>query len=89
MAVEAALVRVRFVVGETCYRNMKLVLWEFGLDFILMDFETLSETLRNMNGCVSFNYSFTEFWRIWHSSMNEFMIRSGWPPFVFDFHDCR
>lgn len=31
--------------------------------------------LRNMLGCVSFNYTFVEFWRIWHASMNEFMLR--------------
>lgn len=49
-----------------------MIIWRFGRLVALADG---IDSFENMLGCVSFNYTFTEFWRIWHASMNEFMLR--------------
>ena len=49
-----------------------MIIWRFGRFLALADG---IDSFENMLGCVSFNYTFVEFWRIWHASMNEFMLR--------------
>jgi len=54
-----------------------MIIWRFGRAVALADG---IDSFENMLACVSFNYTFTEFWRIWHASMNEFMLRYlYWP----------
>lgn len=54
-----------------------MIIWRFGRFLALADG---IDSFENMLECVSLNYTFVEFWRIWHASMNEFMLRYlYWP----------
>jgi len=54
-----------------------MILWRFGRMTALADGIDSPE---NMLGCVTFYYTFEAFWRIWHSSMNRFMLRYLYGP---------
>ncbi|CAJ1397508.1 unnamed protein product [Effrenium voratum] len=54
-----------------------MIIWRFGRYIALLDGIDSPE---NMLGCVSFNYTFEAFWRIWHASMNRFMMRYLYVP---------
>jgi len=49
-----------------------LVIWRFARLWALLDGV---ETPENMNRCVANNYSFEAFWRSWHRSFNQWLIR--------------
>ncbi|CAE7216806.1 GUP1 [Symbiodinium sp. KB8] len=54
-----------------------MILWRFGRFMSLADGVDCPE---NMLGCVTFFYTFEAFWRIWHASMNRFMLRYLYVP---------
>ncbi len=49
-----------------------MIFWRFARLWALMDGV---ETVENMNRCVMNNYSFQSFWRAWHRSFNQWLIR--------------
>eukprot|EP01027_Heterolobosea_sp_BB2_P018400 GEZU01025929.1.p1 GENE.GEZU01025929.1~~GEZU01025929.1.p1 ORF type:complete len:245 (+),score=38.10 GEZU01025929.1:96-737(+) len=60
------------------YIYMKfLIIWRFFRLWALYDG---IDTVENMNRCVVNNFTFTGFWRAWHSSMNIFVVRYLYRP---------
>jgi D-alanyl-lipoteichoic acid acyltransferase DltB (MBOAT superfamily) len=54
-----------------------LVIWKFFRTVALLDG---IETPENMNRCVNNNFTFTGFWRSWHGSLNQWIVRYMYLP---------
>lgn len=54
-----------------------LIIWRFFRLWALFDGMNCPE---NMNRCINNNYTFSGFWRSWHRSLNEWIVRYMYKP---------
>jgi len=64
--------KVIFFCIITLKRFKFMIIWRFARLWALIDG---IESPENMNRCVANNYSFESFWRSWHRSFNQWLIR--------------
>jgi len=54
-----------------------LLLWRFARGLALLDGV---DTVENMPQCIHFQWSFSDVWRVWHASLNRFLVRYVYGP---------